>query len=199
MNHPPTLNAESEATGHSWWTRPCGGREVIRLALPLMISTLSYSLMQFCDRVFLAWYSPTSLAAVMPSGVMAWTIMSFPFGVALYTNVFVAQYHGANQNKRIGSVIWHGLILATMFLPLFITSIIWPHWIFVLAGHEGAIAAEEAIYFRYVSIGSIAHVYGGVLSSFFIGTGRTGTVLPWTSAARENQWTPASSSRSIGP
>jgi MATE family multidrug resistance protein len=177
MNAPPALPVESASRWVDWWTRACGGREVIRLALPLMISTLSYSLMQFCDRVFLAWHSPTSLAAVMPAGVMAWTIMSFPFGVALYTNVFVAQYHGARQDARIGSVIWHELILASMFVPLFLTSVIWPHWIFELAGHREEIAREEALYFRYISIGSIAHVYGGVFSSFFIGTGRTRIVM----------------------
>ena len=177
MNLDTKLPTEPEPPQETWWSRPCGGAQVVALALPLMISTFSYSLMQFCDRVFLAWYSPTSLAAVMPAGVMAWTLLSFPFGVALYTNVFVAQYFGAKQYHRIGSVIWHGLILSTLFLPVFLTSIIWPHWIFELAGHEGDIARDEAIYFRFVSIGSVAQVYGGVLTCFFIGLGRTRVVM----------------------
>ena len=113
----------------------------------------------------------------MPAGVMAWTLLSFPFGVALYTNVFVAQYHGAKQPSKIGSVIWHGLVLATLFSPLFLTSVIWPAWPFLLSGHEGAIAEQEATYFRFVSIGSMAHIYGGVLTSFFIGLGRTKIVM----------------------
>ena len=83
----------------------------------------------------------------------------------------------AKQNFKIGRTIWHGLILASLFLPIFVSSVIWPHWVFTVAGHEGAIAAEEALYFRYVSLGSIAHVYSGVLSSFFIGTGRTRVVM----------------------
>ena len=167
---------ESDAS-QSWWNRQCGGREVVTLALPLMVSTLSYSLMQFCDRLFLAWSSPTALAAVMPAGVMAWTLLSFPFGVALYTNVFVAQYFGANEKARIGAVIWHGLILATMFLPLFLISILFPSLIFDWAGHSSVIAQEESTYFQFVSIGSIAHIYSGVLTSFFIGQGRTRIVM----------------------
>ena len=161
----------------SWWDRECGGREVIALALPLMISTLSYSLMQFCDRVFLAWHSSLSLAAVMPSGVMAWAIMSFPFGVALYTSVFVAQYHGAKKDQRIGPVIFHGLMMSLLFSPLFIASMLWPEAIFRWVGHAPDVVREEATYFRYVSIGSIAQVLGGVLTSFFIGLGRTRTVM----------------------
>ena len=99
-------SADFEEDSGSWWSRPCGAKEVIQVALPLMISTFSYSLMQFCDRMFLGSYSQTSLAAVMPAGVMSWTLMSFPFGVALYTNVFVAQYYGAGQHKKIASVLY---------------------------------------------------------------------------------------------
>ena len=118
MTEPPTDSKQPASPDRQgdgspwqrWWNRECGGRQIIALALPLMISTLSYSLMQFCDRMFLAWDSPTALAAVMPAGVMAWTLMSFPFGVALYTNVFVAQYFGAQKPKRISSVIVLSLI-----------------------------------------------------------------------------------------
>lgn len=173
----PDLPTKASGEETSWWRRACGGREVVIVALPLMISTLSYSLMQFCDRVFLAWHSSTSLAAVMPSGVLAWALLSFPFGVALYTSVFVAQYHGAKEDRRVGSVIAHGLLLGILFCPLFLASIIWPDWIFQISGHQGEVAREEGIYFRYVSIGSVAQVLGGVLTSFFVGLGRTKTVM----------------------
>lgn len=186
-DHPVAAN-DPDATDHSeppgrwpdlntWWNRECGGRQVVHLALPLMISTLSYSLMQFCDRVFLAWSSPTALAAVLPAGVMAWMLLSFPFGVGLYTNVFVAQYFGAKQYSRIGSVIWHGLILGSLSLPLFFLSVIQPSWIFEVCGHDPEIIEQEALYFRFVSIGSIAQVYAAVLTSFFIGQGRTRVVM----------------------
>ncbi|MGI9518062.1 MAG: MATE family efflux transporter [Pirellulaceae bacterium] len=163
--------------GDSWWNRVCGGREVIALALPLMVSTFSYSLMQFCDRIFLAWYSPTALAAVLPAGVMVWTLLSFPLGTAMYTNVFVAQYFGAGQNRRIGMVLWHGMILATMFTPIFLFSFLAPSLIFELAGHEKSLVEQEATYFGLLSVGSIAHIYGAVLTAFFIGQGRTVIVM----------------------
>ncbi len=171
------LLLESEELSGSWWSRRCGGKEVISLALPLMISTFSYSLMQFCDRMFLGSYSQTSLAAVMPAGVMSWTLMSFPFGVALYTNVFVAQYFGAGRPKRIASVLWHGLILAACFLPIFIFSAAAPQLIFQWAGHGAGLVAEEATYFRFMAIGSIGHIFGAVLTSFYIGQGRTWLVM----------------------
>lgn len=147
------------------------------VALPLMVSTLSYSLMQFCDRVFLTWSSPTSVAAAMPASVMAWTLLAFPLGVAMYTGVFVAQYFGANQSRRVGEVIWHGLILGSLFIPLFLCAIVWPRWIFEWSGHPAVLVDQEASYLSYVSWGSIAQVHAGVLAGFFVGQARTRVVM----------------------
>jgi multidrug resistance protein, MATE family len=147
------------------------------MALPLMISTFSYSLMQFCDRAFLTWHSMTSVAAVLPAGVISWALLAFPFGVAMYTNVFVAQYFGAGRPERIGSVIWHGLVLGLILAPLFLAIAIWPEFTFRLAGHDEALVTDEAAYLRWMAPGSIAQIFGAVLSGLFIGLGRTRTVM----------------------
>ncbi|MCA9224247.1 MAG: hypothetical protein KDA47_01485, partial [Planctomycetales bacterium] len=89
----------------SWWTRPCGGRDVLRVALPLVISTGFFSLMLFVDRLFLFWHSKQAMAAAMPAGMLHWTMVCFPIGVATYANTFVAQYHGAKRPERIGATI----------------------------------------------------------------------------------------------
>jgi MATE family multidrug resistance protein len=186
---PEPANTPALSESGSWWTRRCGGREVVIMALPMMISTFTYSLMQFCDRVFLTWFSETSVAAAMPASVMSWTFLAFPLGVAMYTNVFVAQYFGARQPDRIGQVLWHGLLLGSCFVPLYLLAIIWPEWIFDLAGHEAGLARNEAEYFRYISFGSMAQIYGAVLSGLFIGQGRTLIVMLVDSlAAGINIW-----------
>src|SRR5690349_7436644 len=45
-----------EPTG--WWSRPCGGREVLAIALPLVVQSCFWSVMWFIDRLYLSWYSP---------------------------------------------------------------------------------------------------------------------------------------------
>ncbi len=147
------------------------------MALPLMISTFSYSLMQFTNRVFLTWTSETSVAAAMPASVISWTLLAFPFGIGIYTSVFVSQYFGARQNERIGQVLWHGMIIGTFFAPIFVLAILWPEWIFNISGHEKALVQDEASYLRYISIGSFAQVYGAVVSGLFIGQGKTSIVM----------------------
>ena len=46
-----------------WWARPCGGREVLYLALPLVVSTMSWTIMNFVDRMMLLWHSQEEMAA----------------------------------------------------------------------------------------------------------------------------------------
>ena len=67
-----------------WWIRPCGGRDVLRVALPLIVSTASWALMNFIDRMFLLWHSPAAMAAAMPAGMLLFTLLCFPLGVASY-------------------------------------------------------------------------------------------------------------------
>ena len=53
----------SLAGGEGWWSRPCGGRDVLAIALPLVVQTAFWSVMWFIDRMFLTWYSADAMAA----------------------------------------------------------------------------------------------------------------------------------------
>ncbi|GIT30018.1 MAG: hypothetical protein Ct9H300mP1_20640 [Planctomycetaceae bacterium] len=62
--------------------------------------------MYVVDRIFLTWHSPEALAAAMPASMVHWTLLSVPFGVAMYTNTFVSQYDGAHRPDRIAASLW---------------------------------------------------------------------------------------------
>lgn len=78
---------------------------MLALALPLVISTASWTVMNFADRMFLLWSSTEAMAAAMPAGMLYFTMVCFPLGVAVYVNTFVAQYEGAGCPERIGAVV----------------------------------------------------------------------------------------------
>ena len=103
---------------YGWWTRPCGAGEVLRVALPLVVSSISTTVMIFIDRMFLYWYSPEAMAAAMPAGMFHFTVISFPMGIALYVNTFVAQYAGAGRPRRIGPFVWQGIWVGVAAAPL---------------------------------------------------------------------------------
>ena len=46
-------------------------RDLLKVALPLVITSASFTILHYCDRVFLARYSPVALQAAVPAGIVA--------------------------------------------------------------------------------------------------------------------------------
>lgn len=161
----------------SWWRRPAGMREVLTMALPLVVSTLSWTLMNFTDRVFLVWYSPNAVAAALPAGMMAFLVICFPLGIATYVNTFVAQYQGAKRPERIGPVVWQALFIGFATVPLTVVTIPFAPQMFEAAGHAPEIAALEVDYYQALCWGEGAVVVSAALSAFFTGRGDVRTVM----------------------
>ncbi len=61
----------------SRWYSEGGYREFLIIAFPLILSTGMWSIEQFIDRMFLSWYSPATIAAAMPAGMLNFAFMSF--------------------------------------------------------------------------------------------------------------------------
>jgi len=157
---------------------PGSTRELLQVALPLVISSGSVTLMYVVDRIFLTWHSPEALAAAMPASMVHWTLLSVPFGVAMYTNTFVSQYDGAKRPDRIAASLWQAiyLSLAAGVLLALLTPLAGP--IFAWGGHDPTVQVLEVRYLRVLCLGSLPFLLSGALSSFFTGRGRT-TVVMW--------------------
>ena len=96
------------------WRAPGGYREFLSIAMPLILSTASWSIQHFVDRVFLTWHSTEALAAALPAGIANFTFISLFMGTAQYANTFVAQYTGAHRPERVGPAVWQGTYLALL-------------------------------------------------------------------------------------
>jgi MATE family multidrug resistance protein len=156
---------------------------VLNLALPLVISTSSWTIMHFIDRLFLLWHSPQALAAALPAGMLSFTIECFFLGVAAYTNTFVAQYYGAGRPQRIGLAVWQGVWLGFLSAPLLLATIPLAPSFFRFMGHDAEVARQEAAYYQILCFGGGAMVTEAALSSFFTGRGRVRTVALVDSAS----------------
>ena len=165
------------------WGAEGGYREFLGLAFPLILSTASWSIQHFVDRVFLAWYSTEALAAALPAGVTNFIFLSFFLGVAQYINTFVAQYTGARHPQRVGPAVWQGvyLALASGLLALGLATIAVPLFDFI--GHDPAVRQEEVTYFQVLCYGIGVHVLSTAVACFYTGRGRTWTVLAVNLAA----------------
>jgi len=161
----------------TWFTRPCGGREVIALALPLVISTASWAVMHFIDRTFLIWYSTRAVAAAMPAGMLHFMMLCFPLGVVGYVNTFVAQYEGARRPDRVGPAMWQAVRIGLIVTPLFLLTIPLAPVVFAFAGHDPQIACLEVVYYQVLAFGAGGSIISAALCTFWTGRGETRVVM----------------------
>jgi MATE family, multidrug efflux pump len=159
--------------------QPGSLRELLAIALPLVLSSGSLSLMHVIDRIFLTWYSTEALAAAMPAGLLHWTVMSIFIGTATYVNTFVAQYDGAGKKNRVVAAVWQGVYLAVVSGAC-VTAVFVPlcPLIFAAAGHAPAVQTLEIEYFSILCFGAVPMITAAALSAYFSGRGRT-KVLMW--------------------
>lgn len=163
----------------SWWLRTCGPRDVLRLALPLVISTASWTVMTFIDRMFLMWHMPQGheMAATLPASMLHFSVLCFPLGICIYTNTFVAQYYGARRYDRIGLALGQGMRVALFSAPVLLLMAPFVPQIFHWSGHEGLLVSFETIYYQVLSLGAVAVLANNTLRSFFMGRGATRTCM----------------------
>jgi MATE family multidrug resistance protein len=161
----------------TWWTRPSGGREVAVLALPLILSTASWAVMHFVDRMFLLWHDPKDTAATLSSGMVLWSIMALPLGIASYVNTFVSQYYGAERKSRIGLVLFQGVVFGWVTVPLFLAISPFSAPAFRLMGHDSTMVRLESIYLQVNCWGAGAAVISAAYSSFYTGRGEMRIVM----------------------
>ncbi|MCU0849097.1 MAG: MATE family efflux transporter [Spirochaetes bacterium] len=159
------------------WFAEGGYREVLVIALPLIVSTGSWSLQHFIDRMFLTWYSPETIAAAMPAGILNFTLMSLFIGLAGYVNVFIAQYYGSGKRDMVGPVLWQSIYVSFIAGIFFLAVIPFTERIFLLVGHERAVMKNEIVFFRILSMAAFPAVASSAMSGFFSGLGRTSVIM----------------------
>ena len=97
-------------------------RELLALALPLVVSQSFMTIQVFIDTFLLAHHDPLEMAASFPAVMWYWVPFSLLQVTSGYVSTFVAQYVGAGRPHRVGPAVWQGihfsLIAGLLFLFL---------------------------------------------------------------------------------
>ena len=56
---------------------------MLDVAFPLIMSTGSYSVMMFVDRMFLSWHSEEAIAASVPASILSFSFLCFFMGLVM--------------------------------------------------------------------------------------------------------------------
>jgi multidrug resistance protein, MATE family len=145
-------------------------RELLSIAMPLMLSSFSVMLMLFVDRLLLAHYSTAALTSAVKASTLGWALLFGWVVLANITEVFVAQYHGAKQLNRMGEPVWQMLWLALASLLFFIPMAYWGgEWLYGSSPET----EMERIYISWMMLFGPTFAAYGALSGFFVGQGKT--------------------------
>ncbi len=152
-------------------------RELLQVAVPLMLSAGTLSIMNVADRAMLTGWSRDALAAVMPAGMLHWTVICIPMGMILYANTFIAQFDGAGQPRKLMSSLWQAIWLALtcgillMLCPLFSGPVL------AFTGQSAGVVTDEKAYFDTLCLGGPLVMVSMALSCFYSGRRRTNVIL----------------------
>lgn len=152
-------------------------RQLVRFAVPMIVSQASETVMLFVDRLFLSWLGKLHIAASMSGGLSAFVFASLIAGIVGYTNAIVAQYNGAGRTDRCVQTVSQGIYLSILFLPLLLLLIPAARFLFEIVGHSPEQVALEHSYFRILMAAAIFTLLRQVLAGFFLGIGKTRVVM----------------------
>jgi putative efflux protein, MATE family len=168
---------------YSGYHKSGGQKELLMLALPMIISSACDGVMTFTDRLFLAKIGSEQMNASLAGGITLQMLTFFFIGLIGYTTALTAQYMGAGENQNVSRTTFQGIIIALIAWPLIV--LIKP----LIVSLFGALHIPESqIHYQiqYVSIlawGSLFPLLRHTLSCFFVGIGRTRIVMVSTVAA----------------
>jgi MATE family multidrug resistance protein len=148
-----------------WW----GMGEVLRLAAPSVLMTVSSTSMNFVDGLMVATLGEEAMSAQLAGGMSFFTATCFFVGLLSCVSTFASQNLGAGRPERGAIYAWQGIwlsLVASVALALLIPG---AGRLMGLFGHPQEVFDLEVPYFQILIGGAVFTMASSALSGFFIG------------------------------
>ena len=154
-----------------------GIKEMLALALPIVLSQSCDTIMTFTDRLFLSRLGMSQMNAALGGGMAVFLLMTFFLGLVGYSTALSAQYYGAGQKKMCARANYQAWLISFAAYPILLAG----GMLLCSSFSRMGIGAEQAQYqYEYASIliyGSIFSLMRSSLGSFFSAVGKGNVVL----------------------
>jgi MATE family multidrug resistance protein len=158
---------------------PSPVRELVRIALPSVVASTSYTVMQFVDKWVVSHIGPDPVYVGRQGsgGLAAWIPVSIAYGVISIVNTFVSQNLGAGKAERGPAYAWNGMWLGALaWLLLIPYGLLLPN-LFELMGYEARRVELASEYGQIMVFGSIVTICSRAIGHFFYGMQRPALVM----------------------
>ncbi|MCA9395431.1 MAG: MATE family efflux transporter [Candidatus Omnitrophica bacterium] len=154
-----------------------GIREVLTIALPMVVSYACETVMIFTDRLFLSRLGPDMMNASMAGGITGYMLMTFFLGLCGYTTALAAQYFGAGRKDKSAVVVTQAALVAAAGYPLILLCRPLAYFMFRHSGIGPGQLVPQLTYFDTIILFCLFPLLRQTLSSYFTGIGRTRVVM----------------------
>nr|HPN72722.1 MATE family efflux transporter [Candidatus Omnitrophota bacterium] len=154
-----------------------GIREMVEIAVPMVVSQACYTIMTFTDRVFLSRLGPEYMNASMVGGLTVFMMMTFFLGLTGYATAIAAQYLGASQKEKCSVTLTQAVIISFLAYPVIFLSKPLARSMFEFMGIDPGQLVHQEVYFNILIAASIVPLLRGAFSAFFSGIGKTRAVM----------------------
>lgn len=146
---------------------------MLKLAGPMIVTTISFTIMQFVDRFMVSRLGTDALAAILPAGMVSFLPGSFAIGVMVSVSTFVSQSLGREAIRDCSSYCWQAIYMGLIYF-LVVIVVMWPSasFIFRIMGQPDEIIGMEVVYFRIMLYAQAVSVFIWCSSQFFMGIHR---------------------------
>jgi MATE family multidrug resistance protein len=172
-NFPNPVSKEPLVTWRERWHQEGGPLELLRLAIPLILSSSFLTMQLVVDRILLSQSSSDAIAASMPAACAYWTLFMLLQFTANYATTFVAQYVGARRLERVGPAVWQSLYFSLVGGIAFMSLIPLVPAFFRMINHDPAVQELEIQYLHVLCFAALPALIVASVNSFFAGRGET--------------------------
>lgn len=152
-------------------------KDVLAVALPMLLSMSFDTFMTFIDRLFLSKLGPCEMNAALGGGGTQIVMMNLFVGVVSYSTAMVAQRLGAKKHWDCSKVFVQSLYFSLLCMPLVIATIPLGYFMFDLQHLVPEQMEAQKLYFRILIFGSGLMLVRNALANFFSGIGEANIVM----------------------
>ena len=152
-------------------------KDVLVVALPMLLSMSFDTIMTFIDRLFLSKLGPAEMNAALGAGAVQMALTMFFTGAISYTTAMVAQRLGAKKTSDCARVFMQAVYLSLISVPLLYLTIPLGHLAFGMEHLPADQLEYQKTYFNILMFGGVINLVRNAAPCFFSGIGETKIVM----------------------